>query len=101
MMSGCEQFSLALALCIGFSPLSNADIKAQGKAQIQKRSFGKSSDQKPVDLYTLTNNHGVEVQIMTYGGAIVALKVPDRRGKIEDVVLGYDNLEGYLKQNPH
>lgn len=101
MIIGYDQFSLALALCIGLSPLSSGNLKAQGKAQIQKRSFGKSSDQKPVDLYTLTNNRGVEVQIMTYGGAIVSLKVPDRSGKIEDVVLGYDNLEGYLKQNPH
>lgn len=101
MMRVRDQFSLTLALCIGLAPLSNAAPKAQVKAQIQKRSFGKSSDQKPVDLYTLTNNRGVEVQIMTYGGAVVVLKVPDRNGKIEDVVLGYDNLEGYLKNNPH
>jgi aldose 1-epimerase len=100
-MNGWYKFSLALALWFGLSPISIADLKAQGKAQIQKRSFGKSSDQKPVELYTLTNNRGVEVQIMTFGGAVVALKVPDRSGKIQDVVLGYDNLDGYLKNNPH
>src|SRR2546428_10144291 len=47
-------------------------------------------------------NYKVEARIMTYGGILVSLRVPDRNGKLEDVVLGYDNLEGYLKNNsPH
>jgi len=48
-----------------------------------------------VDLYLLKNKNGVEVAITTYGGAVVSLKVPDRNGKLADIVLGYDSLEGY------
>jgi aldose 1-epimerase len=60
-----------------------------------KTSFGKTADGKPVVLYLLKNKNGVEVAITTYGGAVVSLKVPDRNGKLGDVVLGYDSLEGY------
>lgn len=60
-----------------------------------KSSFGKTPAGEPVDLYLLTNKNGVEAAISTYGGAVVSLKVPDRDGKLGDVVLGYDSLEGY------
>lgn len=63
----------------------------------KKSSFGKTASGEPVDLYLLTNKNGVEAAISTYGGAVVSLKVPDRRGTLEDVVLGYDTLEGYEK----
>lgn len=59
------------------------------------------ADGTPVDLYTLTNDTGVEARIMTYGGIVVSLKVPDRHGDLGDVVLGYDTLEGYLRDNPY
>lgn len=49
-----------------------------------------------VDVYVLTNKNGMEVSISTYGGAVVSIKVPDRNGKIGDVVLGYDSVEGYI-----
>lgn len=67
---------------------------------ISKKLFGKTSDQTPVDLYTLRNSKGMEAKIMTYGGIVTALKVPGRNGSFDDVVLGYDHLEGYLKHNP-
>jgi aldose 1-epimerase len=54
-----------------------------------------------VDLYTLTNPSGAEVKIITYGGTVVSLKVPDRKGKLDDVVLGFDDLKGYEKQSPY
>lgn len=60
-----------------------------------KTSFGKTADGEPVDLYLLKNKNGVEAATTTYGGAVVSLKVPDRNGKLGDVVLGYDSLEGY------
>ncbi len=60
-----------------------------------KSSFGKTPDGEQVDLYLLKNKDGVEVAITTYGGAIVSLKVPDRNGELEDIVLGYDSLGGY------
>ena len=52
-----------------------------------------------MDLYTLTNANGVEAGIITYGGIVVSLKVPDRAGKLQEVTLGYDSLDGYLKNN--
>jgi len=62
-----------------------------------KKSFGKTPDGQPVDLYVLTNKSGAEASITNYGGALVSLKVPDRNGKLADVVLGYDNVDGYVK----
>ncbi len=61
-----------------------------------KKSFGKTPDGQPVDLYVLTNKSGAEASITNYGGAVVSLKVPDRNGKFADVVLGYDNADGYV-----
>ena len=60
-------------------------------------SFGKTREGDPVDIYTLCNNRGMETRIMTYGGAVVSLTAPDRTGKYDDVVLGHDNFEDYLK----
>ncbi len=69
-------------------------------AAVKKQPFGKTADGTPVDLYVLTNKNGVEAAVATYGGVVVTLRVPDRSGKLGDVVLGFDNLDGYLKQNP-
>jgi len=68
---------------------------------IEKEAFGKTDDGALVDLYTLTNANRMEVRITNYGGIVVSIKVPDRQGKIADVVLGYDQLDGYLKENPY
>jgi len=70
-------------------------VPAKAKLKMQKQSFGKTEDGQPVDLYILTNKNGMEAAITNYGGTVVSLKVPDRNGKFEDVVLGYDNLDGY------
>src|SRR5215831_10080552 len=96
-----DSYKWILAVAIGTSCLSflASHLTAENEPQIRKQPFGNTADQTAVDLYTLTNLHGVETQIMTYGGIVVSLKVPDRNGKIRDVVLGYDALEGYLKNN--
>lgn len=65
------------------------------------KSFGKTQDGHEVTLYTLTNKKGMEVGIINYGGVVVTLKVPDRQGQFADVVLGFDNLDGYLAKNPY
>ncbi len=70
----------------------------QGKTTITKQAFGRTSDGAAVDLYTLADGK-VEVRIMNYGGIIVSLRAPDREGKLDDVVLGYDSFEGY-RTNP-
>jgi aldose 1-epimerase len=74
---------------------------SESKSPLSHQPFGKAKDGTPVDLFTLRNSHGVEAKISNYGGIVVSLKVPDRGGKMGDVVLGYDNLEGYLKETPY
>ena len=58
--------------------------------------FGELKDGREVHKYKLTNHSGVSAEIIDYGAAITALRVPDRNGKIEDVVLGYDTVQGYV-----
>jgi aldose 1-epimerase len=75
-------------------------FRAQGAAGLKKSAFGKTKDGQPVDLYTLTNAAGMEVAINNYGGVVVSIKTPDRNGKFADVVLGFDNFDGYLNNAP-
>ena len=70
-------------------------MDAYSKPQITKASFGKTKDGKQVDIYTLTNSRAAEARIITYGGAVVSLKVPDKNGKLGDVVLGFDSIADY------
>jgi aldose 1-epimerase len=67
---------------------------------ISQAPFGKTADGTPVEIYTLRNAKGCEARIMTYGGIVVSLKVPDKNGNFGDVVLGYDKLDDYVKNNP-
>ena len=70
------------------------------RSQISREPFGRTRDGASVDLFTLRNSKGVEARICTYGGIVVSFKAPDRHGKMGDVVLGYDHLDGYLTNNP-
>ncbi len=67
---------------------------------MQKQPFG-TADGLPVDLYTLANKNGVVARIANFGGVVVSLDVPDRKGKLGDVVLGYDTLVSYLKDKDY
>ncbi len=80
----------AVVLLAGISGESQPKVS---RGDVKRETFGRAD----IDLYTLTNANGVEVQITTYGGIVVSMKVPDRQGKFEDVVLGSDKLETYLK----
>ena len=77
------------------------NLSASGQAKVTKENFGKTSEGQNVDIYTLTNRRGAEVKITNYGGVITSLKVPDRKGKRDDIVLGFDNLDAYLKGSPY
>jgi aldose 1-epimerase len=68
---------------------------------IQKESFGQLPDGTAVEIYTLTNGTGITARLMTYGATLVSLEVPDRSGKPGDIVLGYDSLDGYVKNSPY
>jgi len=65
-------------------------------ATLQKSDFGKTPDGAAVAIYTLKNSKGMEAKIITWGGAIVSLKTPDRTGAMGDIVLGYDTLADYV-----
>ena len=88
----------AAALALGALVVPAAP--ATGKANVTSKPFGKTPDGTAVELFTLTNAHGMEASIMTYGGIVVSLKVPDKAGKLGDVVLGFDSLEGYTHTPP-
>jgi aldose 1-epimerase len=68
---------------------------------ITKSSFGNLPNGSAVDLYTLKNSAGAVCKIITYGGIITELHVPDKTGKPGDVVLGFDTLDGYLGDHPY
>ncbi len=94
--------SAILATVAACSPvLSHASDAGQGSVTASR--FGKLPDGQPVTLYTLRNAGGAEAKITNYGGIVTSLKVPDRDGKIDDVVLGYSNIDGYIKNvgNPY
>jgi aldose 1-epimerase len=74
---------------------------AASKPDIKSQPFGKTPAGEAVELYTLTNSHGSEVRITNFGGIVVSIRVPDRNGKLDDVVLGFDTLEPYLANGPH
>jgi aldose 1-epimerase len=67
---------------------------------LEKIIWGKTKNSETAYLFTITNKNGMIVKISNYGAIIQSLFVSDKNGKIEDVVLGYDNLEDYVKQNP-
>lgn len=73
----------------------------RAELSVQKQDFGMTADGEAVKLYTLTNSNGLKAKIMTYGGIVVSLEVPDRNGKLADVVLGYETLDGYVRNNPY
>ncbi len=66
-----------------------------------KERFGKTLDGIEVYVYTLKNAGGMEARITNYGGILISLKVPDRSGKLDDVVLGYDSLSQYISNSPY
>jgi aldose 1-epimerase len=82
-------------LVVSVATIFVSSLQAEANSKMQKQSFGKTEDGQQTDLYILTNKNGVEAAITNYGGTVVSLKVPDRNGKFDDVVLGYDNLDGY------
>lgn len=77
------------------------ETKAVDSVSIEKKEYGTTPDGQKVDSYTLKNQKGMEVDIITYGGIITSLKVPNKAGVSEDVVIGFNNLEQYTKDNPY
>src|SRR5438552_11639597 len=76
-------------------------VTGYAKPRVTKKAFGKTADGKAVEIYTLTNTKGSEAKIMTYGGAVVSLKVHDKKGNLGDVVLGYDSVADYERHTSY
>jgi len=94
-----RRISITIALVLA----ANAGIARPARGAnpgVSMSTFGKMPDGETVNLYTLTNRSGMKVAITNYGGRIVSIIVPDRKGQMADVALGFDNLDGYLATNP-
>jgi aldose 1-epimerase len=72
--------------------------KAQSAKTMDMQPFGKTPDGHEASLYTLRNQSGMEVKITNYGATITSIKVKDRHGEFGDVVLGFDDLDGYVSK---
>jgi aldose 1-epimerase len=87
---------LALLLCLSSAPADPAAVPTAPADSRTKSYFGRIPHGPQVTLYTLTNKNGMSVSVMDYGATIVSIVVPDRTGKLDDVVLGFDRFAPYL-----
>lgn len=77
------------------------EVKEKKEMSITKESFGLTPDKQTVVLYTLTDPNGVKAKITNYGATLVSIETPDRKGNFADITLGFDTLDGYLKEHPY
>jgi aldose 1-epimerase len=82
-------------IAVGAVVFAAVSIIAEAKTKVTSQPFGKLPDGTPVEIYTLSDG-AFEARIATYGGVVVSLMAPDRNGKTADVVLGFDDLDGYV-----
>src|SRR5208282_6840659 len=90
-----RHFKLFGAVLIFFAGVASG---AMAKTQVSKQDGGKLPNGGAVEIYTLKDEK-IEVRVMTYGGEVLSVKVPDRTGKAEDVVLGFDDPGGYYENS--
>ena len=83
-------------LLIFISILIFFSCNKQENSMVKKELFGTLQNRENIYSYTLTNKSGMSATIINYGATVVKLKVPDKNGNIEDVILGYDSLSGYV-----
>lgn len=69
--------------------------------RVTKSLYGHMPDGASVEGFTIRNDRGTTVHVIEYGGIITSIRVPDRAGKLDDVVLGFDSLSGYLNNTPY
>ncbi|MBC7919465.1 MAG: galactose mutarotase [Ferruginibacter sp.] len=84
----------------GSAQSDSAAVIKETLMNLKKEAFGTTKEGTPVDLYTLSNGNGLTVKITNYGGIVTSVVTPDKNGIPGDVVLGFDSLSGYLKENP-
>lgn len=84
--------------CNGPSDRNQENGEEERTGTVERSDFGTLEDGRAVHLFTLTNEQGTEIKITNYGGIVTSLKVADKEGELGDVVLGFDDLEGYLQE---
>ncbi len=93
---------LVIVFMLGSVSVSWADsASTPATGLVTSKIFGKTPEGQLVRLYTLSNKNGVSVSIMDYGATIVKILAPDRNGKLDDIVLGFDKFSPYLHQTAH
>ena len=101
MMKKCLSPAYIIVFLFVISGMLAAQMSsAKPKAGVEQQPFG-TRDGRPVTLYKLTNSHGVEIDAMNYGGIILSIRVPDRKGQFADIVLGHEKMEGYIPNPPY
>src|SRR5438045_3200686 len=91
--------SFAMAAALMFTGCASNQPKEKPMKRLQEQNWG-TADGKPVKLFTLTNRKGTVVKVTNYGLIITDIQTADRGGKLGHVVLGFDNLDQYLKGHP-
>lgn len=86
---------------VNVAALAGPPEGAKASASIEKRAWGKTKEGQQVQLYTLKNAGGMTMTVSDYGAIVVSLTAPDKEGKFADIVLGFDDLAGYLKDTPY
>ena len=90
-----------VATALGFGLFTSTTALAEKvKPKIAQEPFGKTKDGETVTVFTLTNSHGLKARVMTLGATLTSMETPDRAGKLADITLGFDSLEGYLGSHP-
>jgi aldose 1-epimerase len=105
-MKGRPAMSLRCSTMVFWSVLLTLSfISCTGKKPenptMEKQLFGTAPDGRKVYIYTLKNSRGMEARITNFGGIVLSLLVPDRHGRLDDVVLGYDSLPPYFVNKPY
>ncbi|RYF96491.1 MAG: galactose mutarotase [Chitinophagaceae bacterium] len=108
-----KPMTLALCIAAACAPYAHANettktttqktsaVKVVTQLNVSESPFGKLPDGKETTLYTLTNANGVIVKATNFGGVITSMNTPDKNGSMADIVLGFDNVEGYLKNKSY
>ena len=108
----CSHLLLLVTACIaGFGMTACAgavdrdtaapDSLTAPEARVTREEFGTLPDGRQIHVFTLTNAAGIEIRAIDYGGIILSILAPDRDGNLGDIVLGYDDLDGYLEATPY
>jgi aldose 1-epimerase len=93
--------NLLLVCALYAVAFAQGQVAAPAKSGVERSVFGKLDDGTEIELFTLRNTKGAIAKVTTYGAVLTELWMPDRAGKLTDVVLGFDNLQGYLGNHPH